>query len=60
MFNDLLAKYGLSASEFGRIFNIPYVTVYTWAQGSRRPPEWLIPLFDEALERRCSHGSRLD
>ena len=57
-FDKLVEYYRLEPADISKKYGIPVRTVYSWYQGTRRPPEYLITMIqrleDQAhgLERR--------
>ena len=49
---DLLAKHGLTQTDLAKRFGIPLRTVQHWAEGTRTPPPYLVPMMDELLTRK--------
>lgn len=45
-FNELVAKHGLEPCDLMRRYGIPLRTVYTWYQGTRKPPDYLVAMID--------------
>ena len=43
---EFIEKSGLTAAEFAKQYGIPYNTVRQWAEGIRKPPDWLKKLFE--------------
>lgn len=49
-FREWLESKGLGQSEFSRMFNIPLRTVQHWAEGDRKPPEYVIEMAEKIIE----------
>ena len=45
-FKEILKMYNLSQTNFAKKFNIPLRTVQNWVSGSRKPPEYLLQMFE--------------
>lgn len=45
-FNELVDKHGLEPNDLTRRYGVPLRTVYTWYQGTRKPPEYLLSMID--------------
>lgn len=49
--NEILTKLGMNYKEFSEHYEIPYNTGRQWAQGTRKPPIYVIKLLNEKIER---------
>ena len=47
---EILQQLGMSFKEFSEHYEIPYNTVRQWAQGTRKPPIYVIKLLNEKIE----------
>ena len=48
---DLCSKYDLSQTELAKRFGVPLRTVQDWYSGRRNPPDYVIGMMVEILER---------
>ena len=57
-FGELVEYYNLEPADLSKKYGIPVRTVYSWYQGTRRPPDYLITMIQRleevhnGLERR--------
>lgn len=52
---ELCSKYGYTQTEIAKRFGIPLRTVQHWAEGTRKPPQYVLDMMEEILERRDRH-----
>lgn len=55
---EILKQLGMNYKEFSEHYEIPYNTVRQWAQGTRKPPAYVLKLLNEKIERE-SKGEQL-
>lgn len=48
---ELMQEYNLTITEFALLFDVPFRSVQKWANGERTPPDYLVKLMEEKLER---------
>ena len=48
---DICTKYGLNQTELAKRFGIPLRTVQDWHSDRRTPPEYVLRMIVEILER---------
>lgn len=48
---QIATKYGMSVRAIGRRFGIPMPTVESWSAGTRKPPDYVLKMIDEILEK---------
>lgn len=48
---ELRKELNMSLKEFSEYYEIPYNTVRQWEKGERNPPNYIIKLLNEKIER---------
>lgn len=48
---ELRKELNMSLKEFSEYYEIPYNTVRQWEKGERTPPNYIIKLLNEKIER---------
>ena len=48
---ELCKKYGLGQTELARRFDIPLRTIQNWHAEVRTPPDYVVRMMDELLDR---------
>lgn len=49
---QICERYGLNLTELSKRFGIPYRTVQDWHAGRRTPPDYVISMIIEILDRQ--------
>lgn len=50
---DICEKYGLSQTALAKRFGIPLRTVQDWHAGRRTPPDYVVNMMVELLEKKA-------
>ena len=49
---DICEKYSISQTNLAKRFGIPLRTVQDWHRGQRVPPDYVVRMIEELLERK--------
>ena len=55
-FKTLRTNSGMSLTDFGKMFNIPYRTLQHWEQGTRKCPPYVLELIKYRLDNEKGRG----
>lgn len=50
---EICEKYGFSQTALAKRFGIPLRTVQDWHSGRRNPPDYVVNMMVEILEKEC-------